>query len=139
MSSTDPDWNRELRAFQDRLARAPAALSEMLLALDFKLDVPKEIVIVTPRSRSEAEPLLAELRTTFLPNRVLSVASEGKDLAAQAKVVPLVEGKLARKGQPTAYVCEKRVCELPTTDARVFAGQIRKVQPLGEETGAKKR
>jgi len=130
---------RELRAFQDRVARAPAALSEMLLALDFQLDVPKEIVIVVPRSRAEAEPLLAELRATFLPNRVLSVASEGKDLAAQAKVVPLVEGKLARKGQATAYVCEKRVCELPTADPRVFAGQIRKVQPLGEQTGAKPR
>jgi uncharacterized protein YyaL (SSP411 family) len=53
--------------------------------------------------------------------------------------VPLVEGKLPRKGQPTAYVCEKRVCELPTTDPRVFADQIHKVQPLGEQTGAKPR
>src|SRR5713101_4935521 len=65
--------DRALRAFKDRLARAPTALSEMLLAVDFQLDVPKEIVIVTARSRAEAEPLLAELRATFLPNRVLSV------------------------------------------------------------------
>ena len=128
---------RALRAFKDRLARAPASLSELLLAVDFQLDVPKEIVIVTPRSRAVAEPLLAELRATFLPNRVLSVVTEGRDLAAQAKVVPLVEGKVVRKGQATAYVCEKQVCELPTTDPRVFAGQIRKVQPLGKAAEAK--
>ena len=130
---------RELRAFQERLARAPESLSEMLLALDFQLDVPKEIVIVTPHLGAEVEPMLAELRATFLPNRVLAVAAEGKDLAAQAKVVPLVEGKLSRKGQPTAYVCERRVCELPTTDPRVFAAQIRKVQPLGDQSSAKAR
>jgi len=122
--------DRALRAFKDRLAHAPAALSEMLLAVDFQLDVPKEIVIVTPRSRAEAEPLLAGLRATFLPNRVLSVVAEGRDLAAEAKVVPLVEGKVARKGQATAYVCERQVCELPTTDPGVFLRQIRKVQPV---------
>jgi uncharacterized protein YyaL (SSP411 family) len=54
-------------------------------------------------------------------------------------VVPLVEGKLAQRLKPTAYVCEKRTCELPTTDPRVFAGQIRKVQPLGQKAQTKPR
>jgi hypothetical protein len=121
---------RTLRAFGERLERAPAALSEMLLAADFHLDNPKELVIVTPRSRSEAEPLLAELRAAFLPNRVLTVAAEGADLAAQAELIPLLEGKVARNGKATAYVCEQRVCKFPTTDPEVFARQIRQVAPL---------
>jgi uncharacterized protein YyaL (SSP411 family) len=61
------------------------------------------------------------------------VAVEGADLAAQARLVPLVQGKLARKGEATAYVCEKRICALPTSDPEVFAGQIRKVRPLSAE------
>ena len=63
------------------LRNSPAAVSETLLALDFFLDSAKEIVIVTHRSRAEAEPLLARLRTRYVPNRVLLVATEGPSLA----------------------------------------------------------
>jgi hypothetical protein len=104
----------------------------MLLAVDFHLDTPKEIVIVVPEKRSEAEPLLAQLRASFVPNRILAVAAEGKDLARLAPLVPLVGGKAAQRGKATAYVCERRVCELPTSDAAVFARQVGKVRPLNE-------
>ncbi len=121
---------RTLRAFGVPLAAGPAALSEMLLAADFQLDMAKEIVIVTPHSRREAEPLLAKLRATFLPNRVLVVAVEGADLAAQSQVVPLLRGKATRNGQATANVCEKRVSKLPTWDPEVFLKQLRVVERL---------
>jgi uncharacterized protein YyaL (SSP411 family) len=128
---------RTLAAFGDRMTRAPAALSEMLLAADFRLDTPKEVVIVARTARKDAEPLLAKLRSTFLPNRVLAVAAEGEDLAAQSQLVPLLRDKVSRKGQATAYVCERGVCRLPTTDPDVFAQQLRKVEPLtaGEPAG----
>jgi len=129
---------RTLRAFGDRLAQAPAALSEMLLAVDFQVDTPKEVVIVAPASREEAAPLLAKLRSTFLPNRVLVVAVEGADLAAQSKVVPLLEGKVARKGEATAYVCQRRVCKLPTSDPEVFARLLRSSEPL-KDAGARRQ
>lgn len=73
--------DRTLQAFGDRLAQAPAALSELLLAADFRLDTPKQMVIVAPSSRRDAEPLLAKLRATFVPNRALALAAEGADLA----------------------------------------------------------
>ena len=114
-----------LRAFGTPLAQSPVAMSEMLLAVDFRLDTPKEIIIVTPDARAAAEPFLDELRTTFLPNRILSVVGENDRFNSHAELVPLVEGKFARGGQTTAYVCENRICELPTTDPVVFAQQIR--------------
>jgi uncharacterized protein YyaL (SSP411 family) len=120
---------RTLKAFGDLLSRSPAAMTEMLLAVDFHLDVAKEIVIVTPQSRGEAEPLLARLRATFVPNRVLAVVNEA-DLGRQAELVPLLEGKAARGGKATAYVCKKRVCDLPTSDPDVFARQLAEVEPL---------
>jgi uncharacterized protein YyaL (SSP411 family) len=121
---------RALEVFGDRTAQAPAALSEMLLAVDFRLDTPKEVVIVAATSRKDAEPLLAKLRATFLPNRVLVVAVDGEDIAAQSQLVPLVKGKVSRQGQATAYVCEPQVCRLPTTDSAIFADQIRRTEPL---------
>jgi hypothetical protein len=120
---------RTLRAFGAALERAPAALSEMLLAVDFHTDTPKEIVIVAPDSRSQAEPFLARLRGNFLPNRVVSVVA-ANSLAEHAKLVPLHEGKIPRGGKTTAYVCEQRVCALPTSDPATFAKQIATVKPL---------
>lgn len=51
--------------------------------------------------------------------------------------VPLLRGKKSLKGQATAYVCERRLCRLPTADPEVFAQQLRKVEPLtgAEPTG----
>ena len=117
---------RAIKSVGWTLATAPTGMSEMLLALDFLADVPKEIVIVTPASRAEAEPFLAKLREAFLPNAVLVVVAEGAPLAALEKVVPLVSSKVARGGKATAYVCEKRTCELPTADPEVFARLLRK-------------
>ena len=116
---------RALGAFAGTLTTTPTSAAEMLLAVDFHLDTPKEIILVAPSSRADAGPFLDRLATTFLPNRILAVAVEGRDLADQAEVVPLLEGKYAIDGRATAYVCENRVCDLPTTDPEVFARQIR--------------
>jgi len=111
------------------LASSPTSLSEMLLALDFTSEVPKEIVIVTPHDRDEAEPFLAKLREVFLPNRVLVVVPEGESLETLVPLVPLVASKVARNGKATAYVCERRTCELPTTDPGEFSRQLRTRAP----------
>ena len=61
--------------------------------------------------RTKVDPLVwdrrrgdEKLRSTFLPNRVSTIAVEDKDLAAQSKLVPLLEGKVTRGGLPTVYV-----------------------------------
>jgi uncharacterized protein YyaL (SSP411 family) len=74
--------------------------------------------------------LLARFRTAYVPNRVLLVAAEGPPLGTLARLVPLVQGKVAAKGQPTAYVCKRGVCDLPTADPVIFEKQIRQVDPL---------
>jgi uncharacterized protein YyaL (SSP411 family) len=118
-----------LRASAPALNDDPAAMPRLLSGLDFFLDRPKEIVIVTPNSIAEAEPFLARLRPVFLPNRVVVVVTE-RDKQALAEIVPMVADKVARGNRPTAYVCERRLCDLPTGDPDVFAQQIEKVAPL---------
>jgi len=68
-----------------------------------------------------------------LRGRVVSGSkpTAGPELAAHARVVPLLKAKTALKGKATAYVCEKRTCELPTSDPEVFARQLRKARPYG--------
>jgi uncharacterized protein YyaL (SSP411 family) len=125
---------RALKAFEDILTSSPTALSDMLLALDFQLDSPKEIIVVTGQSRDEARPLLAPLRTTFAPNRIFTAVVEGAQLDEHAAVIPLLEDKTAIGGRPTVYVCEKRVCELPASDPAVFGRQIAKTEPYAQSS-----
>jgi uncharacterized protein YyaL (SSP411 family) len=67
---------------------------------------------------------------------VLAVVSEGESQRELAPLVPLVAGRVARDGRPTAYVCERRVCAFPTADPEVFAGQLATAAPLPTDEGA---
>ncbi|MBI1950765.1 MAG: thioredoxin domain-containing protein [Acidobacteria bacterium] len=65
---------RTLEAFATVFERAPSALSEMFLAVDFMTDMPKQIIIVTPasspaRRRSRCSPSCAarSCRTAWSP------------------------------------------------------------------------
>jgi uncharacterized protein YyaL (SSP411 family) len=112
-----------ISAFQEPLEARPSSLGEMLLALDFFHDRPKEIVLV-PAADGAIEDLLAVLRGTFVPNRVLAMPLEGSDLA---QWIPFVAGKRPIGGRATAYVCENGVCAFPTSDPKVFSRQIREL------------
>ena len=119
------------KAFHKNLTQIPTALSEMVLAVDFYLDKPKELVIVAPKNeRSKAAPFMKEFRRLYLPNTVLMVVTEGDELEEHAKTIPLVRGKRALKGNVTAYVCEKGVCKFPARDPKTFSKQIATIEIL---------
>ncbi len=130
--TADDRWrsvaDRALRHHARTLEEQPLALAEMLLALDFATDAPREVVLVWPAGGPAPEPFLSVLRTTFLPNRALAGAPEGEGIAHLGKVAPVAEGKVAA-GRPTAYVCEKGQCRLPAIAPEKLAAQVAPVQP----------
>ena len=108
--------------------RAPAAFPQLLLALDYYYDVPREVAVVSQAEVDDEGPLTSRLRATFVPNKVFCVLTESEAEVQQAKV-PWLEGKRSIKGKPTAYVCERGRCELPTSSPGVFQKQLDKRQP----------
>jgi uncharacterized protein YyaL (SSP411 family) len=114
-----------IAAFATRLPAMPA----MLAALDWSLDQPFEVVLVLPEGNAGGE-LLDPLRRAYLPNAVRAVAAEGRELEKQAQMISLFEGRGGHRKRPTAYVCRKRVCDLPTSDPLTFASQLAKAVPL---------
>ncbi len=128
----DPAWraraDQAFAAFGSVLgseSRTPALRG----ALDRALDTPLEIVIVAPGDLAEAEPLLAEVRSAFLPQRSL-IAVTAAQLPALARRVPMLDGKSALNGLPTAFVCERSSCKQPTSEPAELAAQLAKVTPL---------
>ncbi len=123
---------RCLQAFASALKQRPTSMPRMLSTLDFFLDRPKEIAIVKASTDDTAEPFLAQLRRQFLPNRVLTIVTQGAELTTHQQVVPWLEAKRAIKGKVTAYVCEQHVCSLPTADPGIFARQLATTIPLSD-------
>ena len=119
-------------AFAGDLGDGGPGVPKMLAALDLYLDSPLEILIVSPPGGSAAD-LLAPLRKRYLPNRILASAQSGPALQELAEVIPLLAGKKPLGPKPTAYVCERGRCELPTSDPAVFARQIAKTRPLFDD------
>ena len=118
---------KTIQAFSALFESNPAILSEMMLALDFSLDIPKEIVIVSPKGKKSAsEPMLKELRKTFLPNRILIQIEEGEHAKKLSKMTPLIKGKTASNNSSVAYICEEGICYLPSYTTKEFANQIQK-------------
>ena len=123
---------KTLRSMGKLIGRNSAAMPELLRALYWAHEPVREIAIVVPDSRDQAEPLIDELRRLYLPAYVLSVAVEGADLEAQSRHVPWLRQKRAIGGKPTAYLCFLGVCKLPTSDPEEFGRQLRQPPPEPE-------
>lgn len=111
------------KAFADQLSKDPTSASEMLLALDFYFDTPKEILIVAPDHREQAQPYVRALQGIFLPNRIVVVVSQTEGEALSERLL-VFEGKRALSGKVTAYVCENHTCERPVTTLEDFQNQL---------------
>jgi uncharacterized protein YyaL (SSP411 family) len=105
----------------------PTSLAELLLAVDFASDAPREVVLVWPDGSPAPEPFLAVLRRTFLPNRALCGGSEA-ELERAGRIARVAAGKVAA-GRPTAYVCERGACSLPAISPEKLAAQLAPVRP----------
>ena len=75
----------------------------------------------------EARALLDVVRTAYLPNLLLvgapeADASTGSERAAD--LTPLLRDRPAVDGKPTAYLCERYVCQSPTTDPAELRRQL---------------
>jgi uncharacterized protein len=97
-----------LRLAHSLLARAPAAVGQLLCALDFHLAPAREIAVI-----GESAELRAAVLAGFEPNTVFAFASGPDDPAAAA--IPLLQGKDLVDGRPAVYVCERFACQAPVT------------------------
>ncbi len=103
-------------ALAPALERGAPAAPLLAAALDHLHDRPQVVVLVTPEGADDA-PLRAVLARHHLGPGLIVPVTPGPLQARLAKAIPLVDGKLAIDGKPTAYVCTQGACRLPATDA----------------------
>ena len=109
----------------ETIRKSPTRVPGLLVALDFALDTPKEVFLIKG-SKDDPESLVGVLRETFVPNRVMAIVSDGKELEEQERRIPLLRYKTALNDMTTAYVCQNKVCKQPTSDPEVFKAQLQR-------------
>ena len=110
-----------LRAFASRMVAIPSAVPQMLVAFQFSLSKPKQIILVGDRGAPETNQMLSILHERFVPNRIVILVDSDHARKSLAAYLPVVETMTRIGGKTTAYVCENYSCKLPTADAVKFA------------------
>jgi uncharacterized protein YyaL (SSP411 family) len=111
-----------LRPMADLMARHPTAFGRYLCALDFHLGPRIELALVAPQRLDELASLAREAHARYLPNLVTAGAVHGN--AESSAGIPLLDGRGAVGGKPTAYVCRHYACELPVTEVGALVRQL---------------
>ena len=115
---------RVLETIQLFLDKAPMAMGQSLLALDLLLAPSSEIAVFAGSDASEFREALETVYSTFLPHKVVAPV-----LAATAKAssvsLPLLEGREARDGRTTTYICENSACQEPIVGLEGLAAALR--------------
>jgi len=132
---------KTLAAFGDRLRQAPSAMPQMMVALDFGLAKPKQIVIAGKPDAADTRAMLRAVHERFIADKILLLADDGAGQAFLGKHLDFIQGVKMRDGKATAFVCRDYVCQLPTPDiqtmVRLLAGRSeRSGSASGPETNA---
>jgi len=107
---------RAIDAFSPTLSHFASAMPQMLVALDYSLSKPRQIVIAGKPAAPETKTLLKEVHRHFLPNKILILAdgSEGQKYLGEKNEA--IRAMSTINSKSAAYVCENFTCKAPVTD-----------------------
>lgn len=101
-----------LRLFAGQMREQPFGFANMLCAVDFYTQKPREIVVVARPATADADALLQRIHQVYVPNRTLTLIDPGRT----DQLPSLLQGKPQLDGKPTVYVCHNMVCSAPVTE-----------------------
>ncbi|HEX5051441.1 MAG TPA: thioredoxin domain-containing protein [Planctomycetota bacterium] len=110
-----------LRANHELLARSPGSVPSLVLALQFHLADPREVVVAGEPGDARTQALLHSAWRAFPGAHVTALVHDG-NREALARLSKVFDGKLPQAGVPAAYVCRRGLCEAPVTDPARLAG-----------------
>ena len=99
------------------LLRYPSAFGHLLGVADMATNGAVEVAIAGNKDDEGFRALTHEIATQYVPSLVLAGGSDGGGIA-------LMEGRKAKTGRATAYVCRSYSCDEPVSDAATFAAQL---------------
>ena len=116
---------KTIDAFATTLAHFPSAMPQMLVALDYSLSKPRQIVIAGKKDAPETKALLNEVHRHFLPKTILMIADAGESQKYFGEKNEAIHAMSLVDGEPAAYVCQDFTCKAPVTDPKRLADLLK--------------
>ncbi len=117
---------KTIDAFANTLSHFPSAMPQMLVAFDYSLSKPRQIVIAGKKDAPETKALLKEVHRHFLPKTILLLADGAEGQKYLAEKNEAIRAMSVVEGKPAAYVCENFTCKAPVTDPKAL-GELLKM------------
>lgn len=114
-----------LTAFSADLTRNLVAHTG-LLAATLDMIVPHHVVVIASEATEGGRALRQALRTISLPDAVVQVVSDSRDISQSSPA----SGKQAINDAATAYVCIGTQCTPPVTDSEAFVDTVRSLREV---------
>jgi uncharacterized protein YyaL (SSP411 family) len=115
---------KTIDAFAPTLNHFASAMPQLLVALDFSLSKPRQIVIAGKTDQPETTALVREVHRYFLPNKVMMFADGGEGQKFLAEHNAAVGAMKPIDGKAAAYVCEDFACKAPVTDPKALGSLL---------------
>jgi uncharacterized protein YyaL (SSP411 family) len=121
-----------LKGFAKQLEAAPSSMPQMVVALSWLRSKAKQVVIAGKADDAATQAMLREVHRHFVPQEVLILADDGIGQKFFGDRVEFMKSITKIDNQPTAYVCENFVCQLPTTDLKTVANLLTRRSPAAK-------
>ena len=118
-----------LRMFAQPINKHPSSFSAMVAGIDFSNGPAYEIVVVGEQDDDATQALINEIRTQYLPNKVL-LLKDSRNIEALSEIAPYTKDMKALNGYASVYVCENYQCNRPVTEV----ASLRELLRQGSET-----
>jgi len=115
---------KTIDAFAATFSLYVSAMPQMLVALDYSLSKPRQIVIAGKKDAPDTKALLKEVHRHFLPNTILLLADGGEGQNYLGEKNEAIRAMSMVEGKPAAYVCENFTCKAPVTGAKALGGLL---------------
>ena len=106
---------KAIAAFASALQNYPSALPQMLVALDFSLTKPRQVIVAGSPNDDGTRALLAEVHQHFLPNTIVLLADGAEGQKFLGERLEEIRAMKPADGKAAAYVCENFTCQAPVT------------------------
>src|SRR5437868_7886292 len=117
----DERARKTIDAFAPTLSHFASAMPQMLVAVDYFLSKPSQIIIAGKIDNDTTKALLAEVRRHFLPKKILILADGGEGQKFFSEKNEAIPAMSPIDGKSAAYVCENFTCKAPVTDPKALA------------------
>ncbi len=117
--------HKTIGAFANTISHFPSAMPQLLVALDYSLSKPRQVVIAGKIDAPGTKALLDEVHRHFLPKTIVLLADGGEGQKYLGEKNEAIRAMSPVEGKPAAYVCQNFTCKAPVADPRQLAELLR--------------